>query len=94
MAFCKNSVKPTARSRSPKHPHWLCLPRRLGAHSAPRRSGVAGCYLAEVAVVLVFNAKSGAKSRHDKFVFFRLVPGVVTLRRHQLEKAGAQAGVL
>jgi hypothetical protein len=28
------------------------------------------------------------------FVFFRLVPDVVTLRRHQMEKAGVQAGVL
>jgi hypothetical protein len=45
-------------------------------------------------VVPALNAKSGAKSRQRPFGFFRLVPGVVTLRRHQKEKAGAHAGLL
>jgi hypothetical protein len=58
--------------------------RAWHSQGAPGQKGVICRYLAVAVVVLVFNAKSGAKSRHDMFgFFFRLVPGVVTLRRHQ-----------
>src|SRR5262249_24317238 len=76
-----DSARPTARCPSPNHPHRVCLTSRPGAHRAPGGDGVVGRSLRAV-VVDVYNAKSGAKSRHELPGFFS--QGTEALRGRRL----------